>query len=120
MVAVRYIQFSTSRWFPYLVQVAEQIQVENFVSIRLVKAFNERILVPFAGLNVLNCHPSPRGNSPRRNSGPLSVLSTSGKPSLQAKPFKNPNQSFPLVKTIVPKGEISLYSAFIQTVEFID
>ena len=39
------------------VQVAEQVQVENFVPIRLVKAFNERILVRFAGLNVLNRHP---------------------------------------------------------------
>ena len=47
--------------FPYLVEVPEQIQVEDFVSICLVKAFNERILVRFAGLNVLNCHPSPFG-----------------------------------------------------------
>ena len=47
--------------FPNFVQVLKQIQVENFVSIRLVKAFNERILVRFAGLNALNRHPNPFG-----------------------------------------------------------
>lgn len=43
--------------FSHLVQIAKQVQVENFVSIRLVKAINECILIWLAGLNVLHRHP---------------------------------------------------------------
>ena len=83
--------------FPYLVEVAEQIQVEDFVSICLVKAFNERILIRFAGLNVLNRHPGLFGLSNEFTAEKLGAVISSqdiGQASLQAKSFKDPNQSF--------------------------
>ena len=43
--------------FPYLIQVAKQVQIKDLVSIGFVKAFDKRVLVRFAGLNILNCHP---------------------------------------------------------------
>ena len=42
--------------FPYFVQVAEQLQIEDLVSIGFVKAFDISVLVRFAWLNVLNRH----------------------------------------------------------------
>ncbi len=42
--------------FPDLVQIAEQVQIENFVPIGFVKPLDIRILVWLARLNVLDHH----------------------------------------------------------------
>lgn len=83
--------------FPHFVQVAEQIQGENLVAIRLVKAFNERVLVRFAGLNVLNRHPGLFGPGNEFTAEKLRTVIGSQhirQATLQAKPFKDPDQSF--------------------------
>lgn len=84
--------------FPHFIQIAEQIKVENLVPIRFVKAFDKRILVRLAGLNVLNRHSgflSPGDEIAAEKFGPVIGPQNIGQVSLQTKPLKNTDQSFP-------------------------
>ena len=83
--------------FPYFVQVAEQIQVKNFVPVRLVEPFDVRILVRLSGLNILNRHPvffSPSDELTAEKLGAVVGSQGLGQATLQAKPLEHSNQPF--------------------------
>ena len=83
--------------FPYLVQVAEQIQIKNFVSVRFIESFDVRILVRFTGLNVLNRHPvvfSPGEKLTAEKFWAIVGSQGLGQSTLQAQALKHSDQSF--------------------------
>lgn len=83
---------------PHFIQVAEQIKVENLVPIRFVKAFDKRILVRLAGLNVLNRYSSflsPGDKIAAEKLGTVVGPQNIGQVSLQTESLKNPDQTFP-------------------------
>ena len=80
--------------FPYLAQIPKQIQVEDFVSVCFVKAFDERVLVRFTGLNVLNFHPGlfgPGNKFTAEKFGAVIGSQDIRKSALQTKTFKDPD-----------------------------
>ncbi len=84
--------------FPDLAQVPEQVQVEYFASIGLVKLFDERVLVRFAGLDILYLHPGIFGPGDKFTTEKLRAIIGSQhfrKAALQTKTFKDPNQPLP-------------------------
>lgn len=81
--------------FPDLNQVPEQIQVEDFVAVCFVKAFDERILVRFAWLYILHLHPGlfgPGNKFTAEKCGAVIGSQDIRKAALQTKSFKDPDQ----------------------------
>lgn len=82
--------------FPDLVQAPEQVQVENFIAISLVKAFDERVLVRFAGVYIPYLHPGLFGPGDEFTAEKFWAIIGSQhfrKATLQTETFKDPNQS---------------------------
>ena len=82
--------------FPYLIQIAEQIQIEHFVTIGFVETFDISILIRLAGLNVLNLHPvffSPSNEFTAEKFGAVIGSQCFRQPTLQAEPLKHSDQA---------------------------
>lgn len=83
--------------FPNLVQVTEQIQTEDFISISFVETLDICILIRLSRLNVLNRHPmffSPRDELTTEELRPVICPQRFGQSTLQAEPLEDADQSF--------------------------
>ena len=77
-------------------EVAEQVEIEQFIPVRPVEAFNVGVLVRFPGLNVLDHHAdrfSPDNEFAAQELRAVIYPKNVRQPPLQSHAFKDPNQA---------------------------